>query len=100
MTELQVTIANLRDVLTGGNQFLFKLETAQKDLEKPKVPDFPPRFVAVKQGNHSRLFMIGLESPANWTRLPEYFEGRGAFTKNEILQIIRGLQVLIGESNE
>jgi len=97
MTELQVTIANLKDVLAGGNQLLFRLEKAQKDLEKPKVPDFPPRFAAVKDG---RLFTIGLELPVNWVRLPEYFKGRGAFTKNEILQIIRGLQVLIGESNE
>ncbi len=35
MTELQVTINNLKDVLTSGNRLLFRLEKAQKDLEAP-----------------------------------------------------------------
>lgn len=101
MTELQVTINNLKDVLTGGNRLLSRLEKAQKDLEKPKVPDFPPRFAAVKHGNFkSCLFTIGLELPGVWPQLPKYFKGQGAFSKDEILQIIHGLQVLIGESNE
>lgn len=35
MTELQVTINNLKDVVTSGNRLLFHLEKAQKDLEAP-----------------------------------------------------------------
>ncbi len=35
MTELQVTINNIKEVLIAGDLIVKKLEKAQKDLEKP-----------------------------------------------------------------
>lgn len=102
MTELQVTINNLKDVLTRGNRLLFQLEKAQKDLEKPKVPVFPPRFIAVKDVSIKNNFVIGLAASGyghlqHWPELPDGFKGRALFSVNEIQQIITGLQTLLGE---
>jgi len=101
MTELQMTIANLKDVITAANRLLFKLEKTQKDLEESKIPEFPSRFIAVKDKCLRDEFVIGLQKtgvfPFHYTELPPDFIGRACFTKEEIQQIISGLQTLIGD---
>lgn len=53
MTELQVTICNLKDALIAGELFLMKMEKAKKDLEKT-----PPH-----KWEHGDVFMNDLKCP-------------------------------------
>ena len=99
MTELQMTINNLGAVILSAGLVLEKLEKAQKDLDKPKVPVFPISFTAVRDESIRACFVIGLENPATWDELPSGYKGRAAFDEGDIRQIIRGLQTLLGESD-
>lgn len=102
MTELQVTINNLKEVVIVGDLTVQKLEKAQRDLEKPKVPKFPPRFFAGKDNSFPDNFVIGLSKALPglypYNELPKDFVGRGPFTRQEIQEIITGLQTLLGVS--
>ncbi len=100
MTELQSSINSLKEVITSGNRLLFKLEKAQKDLEKPKVPNFPACFAVVPDVNLPGHFVIGLKTPYGWWELPGDFKGRACFCKAQIQQIIDGLQMLIGDKDD
>ena len=100
MTELQTTIKRLEQVTFEGYTLLAKLTRAEKDLEKPKVPEFPIRFIAVRDCKIRDTFVIGLEQVKDWPDdLPKGFKGRAMFNRGDIWQIIRGLQTLLGESN-
>lgn len=100
MTELQVTINNLKEAIIASDLVLQKLETTQKDLDKPKVPSFPSCFCTVKDECMDNLFVIGLKKPIVWPELPPNFIGRACFDRVEIKQIIAGLQTLLGESDD
>ena len=105
MTTLQITINNLKDVIASGNRLLSRLETAQKNLDKPKTPEFPARFIVVQDENTPEVdFIIGLEDIGgtgitSWHELPPGFKGRAYFSRDELRQIITGLQTLLGDSN-
>jgi len=99
MTELESSIRSLKESISVGNVLLDKLEREQKDLEKPKAPVFPGRFIAVPDDSISDNFVIGLDLPDTWCELPPGYKGRTAFDKEDIRQIIKGLQTLLGESN-
>jgi len=98
MTELQVTINNLKEACIAAELFLEKLEKAQKDLENPETPRFPSSFTVVRDKTFpTGHYVIGLETPRKWEELPEGFVGRACYNKKEIRWIITGLQTLIGE---
>lgn len=99
MTKLQVTINNLKEVCLATELVWRKLEKAQKDLDKLEVPVFPNRFTAVLDESIQNNFVIGLELPASRGELPPRYKGRTAFDRDDIRQIIKGLQTLLGESN-
>ena len=101
MTELQIAIGHLKEAISVGNVLLAKMEAEQKDLDKPKVPSFPSRFIVVRDINVSDLFVIGLaaDNLQHWGELPSNFKGRALFDKEEIQQIITGLQTLLGDSD-
>jgi len=104
MTELELTIRHLKEAISVGNVLLKKLEIQQKDLKKSKEPNFPYRFIAVKDKhfNETDEFIIGLQKAEReflnrWEELPPDFMGRACFTKYEIQEIILGLQTLLGD---
>ena len=102
MTELQVTINNLKETIIAADLFLQKLEKTQKNLEKPEVPEFPYSFIAVQDDDVSDHFAIGLRDPGGqflkrWPELPPDFKGRACFSRGDIQEIIKGLQTLLGE---
>lgn len=103
MTKLQVTINNLKESISVGNILLSKLEIQQVVTEKPRVPEFPSRFSAAKDAVYSDRFVIGLQDELSLLKkhneLPPNFLGRTCFKKEDIRQIIEGLQTLLGDSD-
>ncbi len=97
MTELQVEINDLKEVIIAADLVLEKLKKANEDLKKSKVPSFPSRFIVMADSQIAGTFLIGLHSPTTWDGLPTNFRGRSCFDKQDIQQIIDGLQMLIGE---
>jgi len=101
MTELELAIGHLKEAISVGNVLLKKLETQQKDLKKSKEPNFPYRFIAVKDKYFKGEFIIGLQNNKEflhrWEELPPDFVGRACFNKNGIQKIILGLQTLLGD---
>ena len=103
MTELQLTINNLKEAIIAADLVLQKLEKAQEALEKQRIPTFPKTFIATKDATFSKAYVIGLDnsSPLHpWTELPKVFVGRACFSQEDIRQIITGLQTLIGDNDD
>lgn len=97
MTELQEKIKKITQTITDKNLLLCKLKRTQKDLEKPKAPKFPYRFIAKEDSIILGTFIIGLDYPTDWDELPENYKGRTAFDEADLRQIISGLQTLLGD---
>jgi hypothetical protein len=99
MTKLQVAINNLKETCIAAELLLEKLKKAQRNSEK-SVGKFPFSFIAVKDDSLPDHYVLGLKNPIEWAELPKGFAGRACYDKAEIQQIIRGLQILIGESDD
>lgn len=100
MTELQIMINELKTRVEQALNLVARLEKQQKDLRETKEPEFPSCFIVVKDRDFDGNFVIGLQKPCDWRELPQYFVGRAGYDRDEIQQIIRGLQTLLGESND
>ena len=98
MTELQVTISNLKEVCITAELVLEKLEKTQKDLE---TLAFCSRFIVTKDRVTPDSFVIGIPAPAcNWVKLPGGFLGRAGYSKNDLRLIMLQIQTLLGESDD
>jgi len=105
MTELQLAIGHLKETISVGNVLLAKLEEKQKEAEKPKVPEFPYRFIVVRDKCSPDQFIIGLETEGgtgitSWDELPPTFKGRAFFSKYDLRDIVSRIQILLGDTND
>lgn len=101
MTELQLAIGHLKETVSVGNVLLTKLQKEQEEAKKSKVPEFPCRFIVVKDMT-SPDFIIGLETEGgtgitSWDELPSNFKGRAFFSKHDLQDIVSGIQTLLGD---
>ncbi len=96
MTELQVTINNLKEACIAAERLLEKLEK-QQEAEKALEPKFPVCFTVVKDMTNTNQYVIGINRPADWPELPSNFKGRACLKGYDLQQIITGLQTLLGD---
>jgi hypothetical protein len=94
MTELQIEMRCLQDAIFQATCLLERLKTKK---ESPK-PEFPRWFIAKEDRDVSGTFIVGLKTPFDYKELPVGFVGRAAKSESDIRQLIRGLQILIGEA--
>ena len=97
MTELRLAIGHLKETISVGNVLLAKMEKQQEEIEKSKTPRFPACFLITKDEDFEDHFILGLKHPSNWSELPQGYIGRTCYDREELQQIIRGIQTLLGE---
>ncbi len=100
MTETQETqeiIDDLKEGITAAEKVVALLEKQQKAV----VPEFDVagRFYACRDNDSGRTeFTLGLYGASKWSGLPSGFLGRACFDRDDIRDIINGLQSLIGDN--